>query len=170
MMAHLHTSYESAELTRPPILKLSRAYCVLAIGAALLISVCFYFNSASLGDNAGFGRFIIVLNWVGLIMLVGAIIYGFRMARQAKVDAARNAELLQEAKQRTMEIAALYDTSQDVAVKNELTAMLEVILERAKTLLGAAGCAPGSPAPTDRPRGHQSWSTLSWSAIRSRSS
>jgi len=141
MMAHLHTSYESAELTRPPILKLSRAYCVLAIGAALLISVCFYFNSASLGDNAGFGRFIIVLNWVGLIMLVGAIIYGFRMARQAKVDAARNAELLQEAKQRTMEIAALYDTSQDVAVKNELTAMLEVILERAKTLLGAAGCA-----------------------------
>ena len=57
------------------------------------------------------------------------------------MDAARNAELLQEAKQRTMEIAALYDTSQDVAVKNELTAMLEVILERAKTLLGAAGCA-----------------------------
>lgn len=139
--AHLHTSYESAELTRPPILKLSRAYCVLAIGAALLISVCFYVNSASLGDNAGFSRLIIILNWVGLIMLVGAIIYGFRMARQAKVDAARNAELLQEAKQRTMEIAALYDTSQDVAVKNELTAMLEVILERAKTLLGAAGCA-----------------------------
>jgi signal transduction histidine kinase len=74
-------------------------------------------------------------------MLVGAIVYGFKIARQATVDARRNKDLLQEAKQRTMEIAALYDTLQDVTEKQELTVLLQTILERAKTLVAASGCA-----------------------------
>ena len=41
MMAHLHTSYESAELTRPPMETEPRLMRV-HIGAALLISVCFF--------------------------------------------------------------------------------------------------------------------------------
>ena len=40
-----------------------------------------------------------------------------------------------------LEIAALYDTLQDVSEKHELRALLQIILERAKVLLSAAGCA-----------------------------
>jgi GAF domain-containing protein len=73
--------------------------------------------------------------------LAGAIVYGFKIARQASIDARRNSELLQEAKQRTQEIAALYDISQNVSGQHDLSALLQTILERAKTLVSAAGCA-----------------------------
>lgn len=142
------------ENPNPPILRLCRAYCVLAIGAAVLISICFYLNSwggASSGQTwlsvRGLhaplypNRFTFLLNWLGLLMLAGAIIYGFKIARQAIIDARKNVELLEETKQRTMEIAALYDTLQDVSEKQELRALLQTILERAKTLLAASGCA-----------------------------
>jgi len=119
---------------------------VLAIGAAILIAICFYhnswmwqgtaFNAALNASSAGF-----ILSWLGVLMLAGAIIYGFRIARQATMDAYKNVQHLQEAKQRTMEIAALYDTLQDVTEKQELTVLLQTILERAKTLVAASGCA-----------------------------
>jgi len=140
----------------PPILRLCRIYCILAVGATLFISVCFYVNSwlweeiadmhaelfrKGLSGSSYLNRFNFVLNWIGLAMLVGAIIYGFKIARQAKIDAGKNSQLLREAQQRTMEIAALYDTLQDVTEKHELQTLLQTILERARVLLAASGCA-----------------------------
>jgi signal transduction histidine kinase len=147
---------DAREVQNPPILRLCRIYCILAIGAALFISVCFYVNSwlweeiadmqaelfrKGLSGSMYLNRFNFVLNWIGLAMLVGAIVYGFKIARQAKHDASRNSQLLQEAQQRTMEIAALYDTLQDVTEKHELQTLLQTILERARALLAASGCA-----------------------------
>jgi len=148
--------FSPGESRNPPIVKLCRAYCVLAIGAALLISVCFYVNSWLWEEIAfrqaelfrkGFsgtthvGKLNFVMNWLGLLMLAGAIFYGFKIARQASADARRNEQLLDETKQRAMEIGALYDTLQAVSEKHELRTLLQAILERAKTLLSAAGAA-----------------------------
>ncbi len=147
---------KTEEYKHSPILRFCRVYCVLAIGAALFISICFYVNSSlweeiahmqtelfrkGIYESTHLNRIDFVLNWLGLLMLAGAIFYGFKIARQASVDAQRNAQLLQEAKQRTMEIAALYDTLQDVSVKHELRTLLQTILERARALLSASGCA-----------------------------
>jgi PAS domain S-box-containing protein len=144
------------ESVKTPILKLSRIYCILAAGAALFISVCIYLNAwlweeiaflqVELFRKGLFGsifmnRLNFFLNLLGLLLLAGAILYGFKMARQARIDARRNAEILQEAKQRTMEIAALYDISQDVSAHHDLSALLNTIAGKAKTLLAAAGCA-----------------------------
>jgi signal transduction histidine kinase/putative methionine-R-sulfoxide reductase with GAF domain len=118
-----------------PISRLSRIYCALAAGAAVLITVCFYINFKYLSRSNA------LLNWIGLLLLAWAILYGFKIARQASLDAHKNAQLLQETKQRTMEIAALYDTLQHVSEKQELRALLQIILEKATTLLAAAGCA-----------------------------
>ncbi|MBN1566273.1 MAG: GAF domain-containing protein [Acidobacteria bacterium] len=141
---------------KPPILKLSRTYCILAIGAALLISVCIYLNAwlweeiavmqtelfrKGLYGSIFLNRFNFFLNWFGLLLLAGAILYGFKMARQASIDARRNEEILQEAKQRTIEIAALYDITQDVSSQHDLSSLLNTIAGKAKTLLAAAGCA-----------------------------
>lgn len=149
-------SPDSEESLNAPILRLCRRFSLLVVGAALFISICVGLNSWLSGKMAFMqadlvrrglsvfvylNRFSFVLNWLGLFMLAGAIIYGFKIARQASIDARNNAQLLQEAKQRTMEIAALYDTSQDVSVKHDLSALLQTILGRAKTLLAAAGCA-----------------------------
>jgi hypothetical protein len=57
-----------------------------------------------------------VLCWMALLVLAGAIFCGFKINRRATIDARKSAQLLQETKQRTMEIAALYDTSQDVSL------------------------------------------------------
>jgi signal transduction histidine kinase len=139
-----------------PLFKLYRTYCILAVGAALFILVCVYLNSYLWGEidlvqsdlfgkgfstSANLNRFNFILNWTGLLLLAGAIVYGFKIARQAGIDARRNSELLQEAKQRTQEIAALYDISQNVSGQHDLSALLQTILERAKTLVSAAGCA-----------------------------
>jgi len=139
-----------------PISKLYRIYCMLGAGAALFILICVCLNSWLWGKIAFrqpelFGqefasslflnRFNFVLNWLGILFLVGAILYGFKIARQASVDARRNAQLLEEAKQRAKELAALYDTSQDVSAQHDLSALLQTIVERATTLLSAAGCA-----------------------------
>ena len=140
----------------PPILKLCRAYCVLAVGAALLISLIFYVNSSlweeivrrqselfrkGFSGAAPISHLNLFLNWLGLLMLAGAIFYGFKIARQASIDARQNARLLEEANQRSNEIAELYDTLQRVSEKHELRTLLQSILERAKRLLSAAGCA-----------------------------
>lgn len=136
---------DAKEDANPPIIRLYRTYCLLAIGAALLISFCFYLGASGRGGrdagSAFSGDFGVAANWLGLIMLAGAVVCGFRIARQAVADSRRNAELLHDAKRRTLEIAALYDTTQDVSAKHELQALLQVILRRASTLLGAAGAA-----------------------------
>jgi len=142
--------------SNPPIVRLCRIYCVMAFGAALFIFVSFYaasrqwqeaaYMQTELSHQGMTGLLYLsrpnyLVNWVGLLMLVGAIVYGFKIARQASVDARRNVQLLQETQQRTMEIAALYDTLQDVSEKHELRALLQIILERAKALLS---CSTGS--------------------------
>jgi PAS domain S-box-containing protein len=147
---------KSQESLSTPIIRLSRIYCIMAIGAAICLSVCIYLNAwlwqeiafiqaeffrKGLDSPVFLNRFNFILNWVGLLMLAGAIICGFRMARQAGIDARRNAQLLQEAQQRTMEMAALYDTSQEVSSQHELYALLQAIALRAQKLLAAAGYA-----------------------------
>jgi two-component system phosphate regulon sensor histidine kinase PhoR len=139
-----------------PILKLSRLYCMLAIGAAVFISVCIYLNAwlweeitfiqaelfrKGIYSSVLLNRFNFIFNWLGLVMLAGAIFCGFKMARQAGIDARRNTQLLQEAQQRTMEMAALYDTSQEVSSHHDLSTLLHTIALRAEKLLATAGCA-----------------------------
>lgn len=134
------------EAANPSIIALCRIYTVLAIAAIILISICLY-HSLWFWRELGFvgaqnaNSVSLILNWLGILMLAGAIICGFIIARQATIDARKNVQHLQEAKQRTMEIAALYDTLQDVTEKQELTVLLQTILERAKALVAAAGCA-----------------------------
>jgi PAS domain S-box-containing protein len=130
----LRVSPGDKESQNPPILALCWACCVLAICAALLESISLYRATPLFGTD-------LVWDWIGLLLLAGAIYYGFQAARQAGIDTRRNAQLLQQAKQRTMELAALYATLQDVSEKRELRALLQTILERAKDLLVAAGCA-----------------------------
>ena len=154
--ASLLPIFSPRESQNTPIVKLCRAYCALAVGAAVLISICFYVNSwlweeiafrqtelfrKGFSGTTHIGKLNFVMNWLGLLMLAGAIFYGFRIARQASADARRNEQLLQETKQRTMEIGALYDTLQAVSEEHELRTLLQAILERAKTLLSAAGAA-----------------------------
>lgn len=146
----------SGESLDAPILKLTRIYCALAVGAAALLVVAFYLDSRLWDEISLFRKeifrsgqsgsvylhqFNFLLTWLVLLILALAVFYGFKIARQAGADARKSARLLQEAKQRTMEIAALYDTSQDVSAHTDLPALLQTIVERAKSLLGAAGCA-----------------------------
>jgi signal transduction histidine kinase len=121
--------------TASPISRWYRIYGVLAFGTVLVVLICFYAGSGySSRSHAAWKS-------LGLLLLFGTVLYGFKIARQASADASKNSLLLQETKQRTMEIAALYDTLQHVSEKHELRALLEIILSRAKTLLAAAGCA-----------------------------
>jgi PAS domain S-box-containing protein len=146
----------SRDSIKTPMQKWSRIYCVLAVGSALFLLACIYLN-AQLGreiaqlplelSSQGFYGSIFrkgfnsYLSWLGLLMLAGAVFCVLKMARQADIDARRNAEVLQEAKQRTQEIAALYDISQDVSTQHDLSALLQTITGRAKSLLATAGCA-----------------------------
>jgi PAS domain S-box-containing protein len=146
----------TGESLNAPILRLIRIYCVLAVGSGMLLLVAFYLDfrlwdeitlirtELSRSGPSAFlylHRFNFFLTLIVLFLVAGAIFYGFRIARQAGADARHSARLLQEAKQRAMEIAALYDTSQDVSAHTDLPALLQTIVERAKSLLGTAGCA-----------------------------
>lgn len=132
-----------------PIVRLCRIYCALAIGAALLFLICFWVNSYQWKEIAQNGlsnalypnRYGSILNLIAVLMLGGAVGYGFKIAAHAAADARKNSQLLQETQQHTMEIAALYDTLQDVAEKHDLRTLLQTILERARTLLAASGAA-----------------------------
>jgi signal transduction histidine kinase len=143
------------ELGAIPILRWSRRFFILALCAALFLAAGIYLNLllgkgiASLrGEFPGKGlsgsvllHRLYFLNWLGLLTLAGTIFYGLKIVKQAVIDAHRQAEVLQEAKQRTVEIAALYDITQDVSAHHDLTALLQSIALRATTLLGGAGCA-----------------------------
>jgi len=99
-----------------------------------------FFSEGSRG-SAFWIRYSVFVNALAILILAGAIFCGAKMAGHARREARRNAEILQEAKQRTLEIAALYDISQDVSAQHDLSALLQTIAGRAKTLLAAAGCA-----------------------------
>ena len=122
-----------------PIAPLCRRSCILAAGAALaILAACL---GALRRDPDGTGRLVFVLGALALLLLGGAVYFGLRVARQALEESRRSREGLLEAKQRTLELAALYDTSRDVSMQYELSTLLQTILERAKNLLSAAGCA-----------------------------
>jgi PAS domain S-box-containing protein len=144
------------ESSNTPITRLCRIYCVLGAGAALVVLICvslnyWLFRRIAFGQEEppgeGFlssvylNHFSLALNWLGFLLLAGAIFYGFKIARQARIDAGRNEQFLQEAKRRTMEIAALYDTSQAASVNHDPSVLLQTVLERASALLSAAGSA-----------------------------
>jgi signal transduction histidine kinase len=139
-----------------PILRLCRIYCVLAVAAALVVSICIFLNyrlwnelgsapsglvQVGLSSYVHSSRLGYFLSWGGFVLLAGAVVYAFKIARQTGIDAGNSSHLLQEAEQRTLEIAALYDTSQDVSVQHDLSVLLKTILERARKMLSAAGCA-----------------------------
>ena len=135
-----------------PILRLTRIHCVLGACAAVLLAACICLNLRLGGEMAALrpdprqdapdlSRWSGVLSWLGILALTGLIVYGFRIAAQAASDARRHAQVLQEAKQRTVEIAALYDITQDVSAHHDLQTLLQSIALRATTLLGGAGCA-----------------------------
>jgi signal transduction histidine kinase len=117
-----------------PILLLSRIGCYLILGAIIFLLLAFFsrrFENPSLNS----------LTYIALLMLAGAVFCGVRTIRQAKIDANRSTELLHEAKQRSTEIAALYDTSQDISTQRHLPAILQNIVDRATSLLNTAGGA-----------------------------
>ncbi len=123
-----------------PVAPLCRRACVLAAGAALSILAAACLGALRPGPD-GTGRLVFALGALALLSLGGAVYFGLRMARQALEESRRSSEGLLEAKQRALELAALYDTSHDVSVQYELSTLLQTILERAKNLLSAAGCA-----------------------------
>jgi signal transduction histidine kinase len=147
---------DSQDSSKSPILRLCRSFSFLAVSAALIMLICVSLNARlwrdlsviqlgsiqnGIAGSLTMNRICFVLNWIGLILLAGAIFYGFKLARQAYSDARKNEQFLLDAKQRTLEIAALYDTSRQVSGTHELNALLQTILERATTLLAGAGAA-----------------------------
>ncbi|MBN2322044.1 MAG: GAF domain-containing protein [Acidobacteria bacterium] len=122
------------------LLRLNRIYCTLAVGAALAISFELFLETGS-ADSLEIQRSRCFILFLVIFLLAGAFVCGLYIARQAKIFARKSEELLFEAKQRTTEIAALYDTSQDISGRHRLSSLLETIVGRAKTLLDASGCA-----------------------------
>jgi PAS domain S-box-containing protein len=145
---------DSREPGEIPILHLSRRYCIWILCAAVSLAACIYFN-VLVGKNTALLRseplqsgpsinliqFNYLFNGLSLLALAGTVFYGLKIARQAVLDAHRHEEVLQEAKQRAVELAALYDITQDVSSHHDLTELLKSIALRAKSLLGGAGCA-----------------------------
>jgi PAS domain S-box-containing protein len=132
-----------------PILKLSRIYCISAFSAMLFAVIALCLNSLPPAELAPNGessiiypyRLDLVLNCLAFLIVSTSIYFGLKVAGQANVDAQKTSKLLREAKRRTNEIAALYDMSQDLSVQRSLPALLHTIVERAKILLNASGCA-----------------------------
>jgi signal transduction histidine kinase len=125
---------------QPPILRLCRHY-TLAVSAAVLsfflvvlLRIRFDHSSESVFPVS-------LAALICALSLAAAIYYRFRITRQARLDAQRNEKNLEDARQRTLEIAAMYDTTQDVSENRELAPLLETILDRATSLLAASGGA-----------------------------
>jgi PAS domain S-box-containing protein len=152
----LSRTHGAPDAANTPIQRWSRAFCILAICAAVFMTASIYLNATLTESVASlqaglFGQgshgpalgslSILLMNALGVVTLAGALFCGTKMAGHARREAHRNAEILQEAKQRTLEIAALYDISQDVSAQHDLSALLQTIAGRAKTLLATAGCA-----------------------------
>ena len=121
------------EPAQPAIVRLCLQYVTLAIGAAII-----FLLHISL-DTRVFNVY--SRTALGILILAGTIYYGFHIIRQARLDARRNEKALEDARQRTLEIAALYDTTQDVSESRELKLLLETVLDRATSLLATSGGA-----------------------------
>ena len=131
---------DAGQLQNSLLLRLNRIYCTLAVGAAVAIACGLYLEiGAADSIDAQRSRCLILI--LVIFLLAGAFVCGLYIARQAKIFARKSEELLFEARQRATEIAALYDTSQDISGRHRLSSLLETIVGRAKTLLDASGCA-----------------------------
>jgi signal transduction histidine kinase len=113
--------------------QLSRLCCLFIIGSIVCILLAYVFCL--------FNRPSLYLLPAASFILLLAIYCGFKIIRQAKIDAHKSAELLLEANQRANEIAALYDTSQDISIQKHLPFILRSIVERATSLLKTDGGA-----------------------------
>ncbi len=120
--------------TMDPILRLSRICCILIVGAAIFVSLSFLYGRIE-------HPVLYVLLLFAFLMLAGAILCGTRIIGHAKIEASKSAALLLEANQRATEIAALYDTSQDISIQQHLPVILRSIIERATSLLNTDGGA-----------------------------
>lgn len=144
-------SQSTEESQSKPIIRLCRKYSAMVVGIVLLMAVCILINSLTLlsigamqteySGYAFWARLGHALNWICVIALAAAIFFGSKLVRQARSDALNNTNILKKAEQRTMELAALYKTSQDASVQHDLSALLQKILKRAKKMLSTAGCA-----------------------------
>ncbi|MDR0311287.1 MAG: GAF domain-containing protein [Acidobacteriota bacterium] len=117
----------------PRIIRLCRQYVTLAIGAAIIFLLHVSLNTWVYSSYLSTA--------LGLLIVAGAVYFGLRIARQAHLDAGRNEKSLEAARQRTLEIAALYDTTQDISESRELALLLETILDRVTSLLAVSGGA-----------------------------
>lgn len=123
-------SPDNTLLRNSPLLKWNRIYCVLTVCASLCTAIGLYFSP----------RYA-VFHGAALILLAGAVLGCFHIAKQAKISIRKSEELLLEAKRRTTEIAALYDTSQYVSGQHHLSSLLQTIVGKAMSLLATPGCA-----------------------------
>jgi len=121
------------ETAQSQIIRLCRQYVALAIGAAIVFLIHVSLNPREYRNYLSPA--------LGLAILAGAIYYGFRICRQARLDARLNEKSLEYARQRTLELAALYDTTQDISESHELTPLLETVLDRVTSLLATSGGA-----------------------------
>jgi signal transduction histidine kinase len=126
---------DPGEVPNAFIQRLSRLYCLLAGGATFCVLISFYLSSRPLNSHS------FLLNLLVVLALGGGAFCGLKIAKQSSLDARKNEQLLQEARQRAAEISALYDTSQDVSVTHHLPVLLKNLVERARTLLNSSGCA-----------------------------
>ncbi len=124
-------------IRHPPLVKKHRTYYILAIGAALVLACSLYVDVRAPGSGVPG----LLLRGLSLLLVLGAIVYGFKLEQEAKRSTLKYKELLLEAKQRTTEIMALYDTSQDVSGQHHLSSLLQIIVGRAMSLLATPGCA-----------------------------
>jgi signal transduction histidine kinase len=130
----------SGQILNSPLLKLNRIYCILAVGAAIFIVFGLYLD-LEYSESIDARRIGVLFRVLIFFLLAGAIVCGFLIAKRAKISARKSEESLSEAKQRTTEIAALYDTSQNISGQHHLSSLLQIIIDRAKILLATSGCA-----------------------------
>lgn len=120
----------------PKIIRLCRQFAILAIGATIIFLLNISMNTWIHSRYRSTA--------LSLPIMAGAVYYGWRIARQARLDAERTEKSLEDARQRALEIAALaalYDTTQDVSESHDLKLLLDTVLDRATNLLAVSGGA-----------------------------
>jgi PAS domain S-box-containing protein len=123
-----------------PILRITRI-CRALVLAALLLTLADLLIFHRLSPPPDWPYLENLLIGFTVVILAGAVFFSTWIMRQANLDARKSAELLQEAKKRATEIAAVYDISQDVSVQHHLPGILQSIVGRAQSLLNTAGGA-----------------------------
>ena len=137
----------SGEEHKPPESPVLRLYLqfVLALGVAAVLLIFVALSHIWFIKHPETAEGLVWKNFFGAVLCLlslGLAAYqGLRIARYARLAAQRNEKSLEDARQRTLEIAALYDTTQDVSESRELTLLLETILDRVTSLLATSGGA-----------------------------